>query len=208
MKNVKRQEVPTDIQCDRCGHTMVIKWGKMGSFLACSHYPECINTQDFKKDEQGRIQIVPKQFVDKKCEKCGKPMVLKSGKFGKFLACSDYPNCKSTAAVSTGVKCPACTEGEIVEKQSKYRRIFYSCGTWPKCNYSIWDKPIAKPCPDCKWPLVTEKVTKKQGLIHRCPQKGCGWMEVIDADYGKRETSGESGEGQGQGEASTTTSVA
>ncbi|MGZ6371535.1 MAG: type I DNA topoisomerase, partial [Bdellovibrionota bacterium] len=74
MKNVKRQEVPTDIKCEKCQHTMVIKWGKLGSFLACSNYPECKNTQDFKKDDQGKIIIVPKEFVDKKCEKCANPM--------------------------------------------------------------------------------------------------------------------------------------
>ena len=68
MKNVKRQEVPTDVKCEKCSHTMVIKWGKLGSFLACSNYPECKNTQDFKKDDQGKIQIIPKEFTDKKCE--------------------------------------------------------------------------------------------------------------------------------------------
>ena len=90
MKNIKRQEVPTEIKCEKCGHNYVIKWGKLGSFLACSNYPECKSTQDYKKDDAGKIYIVPKEFTDKECEKCASPMVIK-GKFGKFLACSGIP---------------------------------------------------------------------------------------------------------------------
>jgi DNA topoisomerase-1 len=185
MKNVKRQEVPTDIRCERCQNVMVIKWGKMGSFLACSNYPDCTNTQDFRKDDRGRIEIVPKEFSDKKCEKCGKLMIVKRGKFGTFLACSDYPNCKFTAAITIGVHCPDCKEGELVQKQSRYRRIFYSCNRWPQCNFAAWDKPIASPCPECHYPIVGEKITKRQGLIHKCVKKGCGWMEVIDPNAGR-----------------------
>ncbi len=183
MKNVKRQEVATDIMCDKCSHTMVIKWGKMGSFLACSNYPECKNTQDFKKDDAGKIIIVPKEFTDKKCEKCSQPMVVKGGKFGKFLACVDYPNCKFTAAITMGIPCPMCAEGELCQKQSRYRRLFYSCNKWPACNFAIWDKPLQQPCPSCKFPILTEKITKKAGLMHKCPKKECGFIEVIDPNY-------------------------
>jgi DNA topoisomerase-1 len=196
MKNVKRQEVPTDIICEKCNHHFVIKWGKLGSFLACSHYPECKNTQDFKKDEQGKILIVPKEFTDKKCEKCGQPMVVKSGKFGKFLACSDYPNCKFTAAITLGIPCPLCATGEIAQKQSRYRRIFFSCNKWPACNFATWDKPIQQPCPQCKFPIITEKITKKMGLVHKCSKKKeeCGWMEVIDPNPGATAEAGEPNE--------------
>ena len=185
MKNVKRQEVPTDIKCEKCTHTMVIKWGKLGSFLACSNYPECKNTQDFKKDEQGNIVIVPKEFTDKKCEKCGNPMVIKGGKFGKFLACSDYPNCKFTDAVTLGIHCPMCEPGEIAQRQSRYRRVFFSCNKWPKCTFATWDKPIEKACPQCKFPILTEKITKRAGLMHKCCKKECGFIEIIDPDAGK-----------------------
>jgi len=185
MKNVKRQEVPTDIKCEKCTNTMVIKWGKLGSFLACSNYPDCKNTQDFKKDEQGNIIIVPKEFTDKKCEKCENPMVIKSGKFGRFLACSDYPNCKFTDAITLGIKCPTCPEGEIAQRQSRYRRIFFSCNKWPKCTFALWDKPIEKPCPQCGFALLTEKITKRAGLMHKCHKKECGFVEIIDPDAGK-----------------------
>jgi DNA topoisomerase-1 len=185
MKDVKRQEVPTDVKCEKCGHTMVIKWGKLGSFLACSNYPECKNTQDFKKDDQGKIIIVPKEFTDKKCEKCSNPMVIKGGKFGKFLACSDYPNCKFTAPITLGIPCPKCTVGELAQRQSRYRRIFYSCNKWPACDYALWDKPLQIPCPQCKSPILTEKITKRAGLMHKCPNKECGYIEVIDPNAGR-----------------------
>ncbi len=185
MKNVKRQEVPTDVKCDKCNHTMVIKWGKLGSFLACSNYPTCKHTLDFKKDDAGKIVIVPKEYTDKKCQECSQPMVVKSGKFGRFLACSDYPTCKYTAAISIGIKCPKCPEGEIVQKQSRFRRVFFSCNRWPKCDFAAWDKPVAKPCPQCQFPVVTEKTTKRMGLIHRCSKKECGWLEVIDPNAGQ-----------------------
>jgi DNA topoisomerase-1 len=180
MKNVKRQEVPTDIKCDRCQHTMVIKWGRTGSFLACSNYPECKNTQDFKKDDAGKIVIIPKEFTDKKCEKCGNPMIVKTGKFGRFLACSDYPNCKFTQAITLGIPCPVCKEGELTQKQSRYRRIFYSCNRWPNCNFAMWYKPIATPCPQCNFPLTMEKLTKRHGLLRACGNKECKYSEVID----------------------------
>ena len=185
MKNVKRQEVPTDIKCEKCSHHFVIKWGKLGSFLACSNYPECKNTQDFKKDDQGKILIVPKEFTDKKCQKCGNPMVVKNGKFGRFLACSDYPNCKYTQAVTIGIMCPSCNQGELAQRRSKYGRNFYSCIRWPDCAFAVWDKPLKIPCPKCQFPILTEKVTKRAGLMHKCPQKECGHIEVIDPDYGK-----------------------
>ena len=191
MKNVKRQEVPTDIPCDRCGHNFVIKWGKLGSFLACSNYPECKGTQDFKKDDNGKIVIVPKEFTDKKCKKCNNPLIVKSGKFGRFLACSDYPNCKYTAAITLGIPCPSCNQGEIAQRRSRYGRTFYSCDRWPDCSYALWDKPIQKPCPKCQFPIIAEKITKRAGLMHKCTKKECDYLEVIDADYGKMETAAE-----------------
>jgi len=124
--------------------------------------------------------IVPKEFTDKKCEKCGNPMIVKGGKFGKFLACSDYPNCKSTQAITIGIHCPDCADGEICQKQSRYRRLFYSCNKWPKCNFAAWDKPIQMECPQCHYPVLIEKITKRQGLIRKCVKKECGYLEILD----------------------------
>lgn len=183
MKNIKAQEIPTDIKCDKCQSTMVIKWGKMGSFLACSNYPECKNTMDYKKDEQGKIVIVPKEFTDKICEKCSNKMVVKRGKYGKFLACSDYPNCKFTQAIGLGIDCPKCDDGEIVQKQSRYKRLFYACNRWPKCDFASWNKPVDKPCPKCKYSILTEKLTKRRGLEHKCVN--CDFIETVDENAGK-----------------------
>ena len=185
MKDLKRQEVPTTLSCEKCQHFYVIRWGKLGSFLACSNYPNCRNTQDFTKDELGSLVIVPKVYTDKNCIHCAAPMIIKSGKFGKFLACSDYPNCKYTLPITIGVDCPICEEGEIAEKQSRFRRLFYSCNQWPKCSFSCWEKPMVATCPECQFPIMVEKITKKYGLSRKCPNKECNYTEVIDPNYGK-----------------------
>ncbi|MDP2688674.1 MAG: topoisomerase DNA-binding C4 zinc finger domain-containing protein, partial [Deltaproteobacteria bacterium] len=143
MKNVKAEEVPTDIACEKCGKTMVIKWGRKGKFLACSGYPDCKNTKDFRTDEEGKVVVVEReeQKVDTLCPKCGKPMLLKSGRFGRFLACSDYPDCKTTLPVSTGVPCPNGDGGMLVERRTKRGRVFFSCSNYPKCDYATWQLP-------------------------------------------------------------------
>lgn len=143
MKNVKTEEVATDLKCDKCGSGMVIKWGRNGKFLACSGYPECKNTSDFKTNDDGTIEVVEKveEYVGE-CEKCGKPMVAKSGRFGRFLACTGYPECKSTKPYTTGVKCgeEGC-KGELVERRTKKGRTFFSCSKYPKCKFATWTLP-------------------------------------------------------------------
>ncbi|HKY07319.1 MAG TPA: type I DNA topoisomerase, partial [Candidatus Binatia bacterium] len=95
MRDVKRQEVPTEIDCDKCGAKMVIKWGRNGEFLACPNYPECKNTKNFRRSETGEIEIAAEEEVNESCGECGRPMLLRWGKFGKFLGCSGYPECKN-----------------------------------------------------------------------------------------------------------------
>ena len=178
MKDIKSQEIPTKHNCEKCAATMVIKWGKLGQFLACSNYPDCKSTAEFKKDEQGEIVILPREKSDKKCEKCSADMLIKAGKFGKFLACEKYPDCKHTETITTGIQCPGCKEGELAARMSRYKRIFYGCNKYPKCSYALWDKPIAQPCPQCSWPILTEKITKREGFMLKCPQKECGFKEL------------------------------
>ncbi len=143
MKNVKAEETPTDLVCEKCGKTMVIKWGRKGKFLACSGYPECKNTKDFTVNEEGKV--VPMERVEEitetACPKCGKPMVVKSGRFGRFLACSDYPDCKTTLPLTTGIPCPNDDGGVLVERRTKRGRVFYSCSNYPKCSYATWEIP-------------------------------------------------------------------
>jgi DNA topoisomerase-1 len=179
MRDVKRQEVPTDIDCDKCGAKMVIKWGRNGEFLACPQYPECKNTKNFKREENGGIQVAVEEEVNEVCEQCGRPMLLRWGKFGKFLGCSGYPECKNIQPlekpVDLGIKCPECKEGNIKERKSRWGKVFYGCDKYPECKFASWDKPMPTPCPSCDSPILVEKVTKRAGRTHRCYKKECGY---------------------------------
>ena len=182
MKSVKRQGIPTGISCKLCDGSLVIKWGKTGEFLACENYPTCKFTQNFKKDENGTIIPVKKEEpVDsgEKCEKCGKPMVFKHGRYGEFQACSGYPECKHIKAQTTGVKCPEenC-EGELIQKVSKKGKVFFSCNTFPTCKFATWDKPVPKQCPTCGKPFLLEKKTKKETVL-KCIDNACGYSEPL-----------------------------
>ena len=179
MRDVKRQEVPTDIDCDKCGAKMVIKWGRNGEFLACPQYPECKNTKNFKRSETGEVGIAPEEEVNEACGDCGRPMLLRWGKFGKFLGCSGYPECKNIQPlekpVDLGIKCPECKEGNIKERKSRWGKVFYGCDKYPECKFASWDKPMPTPCPKCDSPILVEKVTKRAGRTHRCYKKECGY---------------------------------
>jgi DNA topoisomerase-1 len=183
MRDVKRQEVPTDIDCDKCGAKMVIKWGRNGEFLACPQYPECKNTKNFKRNESGEIEIVAEEEVNETCEQCGRPMLLRWGKFGKFLGCSGYPECKNIQPLEKpadlGIKCPECKEGDLKERKSRWGKVFYGCDKYPECKFASWDKPIATPCPDCGSPILVEKLTKRNGRTHRCYKKECGYSVQV-----------------------------
>ena len=169
MRDVKRELIPTDAVCERCGSKMVKRWGKRGYFLACSSYPKCSYTREVEGNGENQVE------TDAKCEKCGSPMVIKNGKFGRFLACSNYPTCKFTRSLDTGVRCPqeGC-DGMIVERRTRKGRTFYGCANYPNCTYALWDKPIPEKCPQCGFPLLVEKQGKGGGT-KRCPQKECGY---------------------------------
>lgn len=101
------------------------------------------------------------------CEKCGSPMVYKMGRYGKFMACSNFPDCRNTKAIvkTIGVPCPKCKDGEVVERKSKKNRIFYGCSNFPECDYISWDKPIARNCPKCDTQLVERKKGKQTQVV-------------------------------------------
>jgi DNA topoisomerase-1 len=175
-------EPPTNLPCEKCGRMLEIKWGRNGKFLACPGYkedPPCKNTQNFERLPDGTIKIVAKQDMttDEKCEKCGSPMVIKVGRFGKFIACSAYPECKTTKAIPLGVKCPQ-DGGNLVQKRSKKGRTFYACGNYPKCEYALWDRPINKACPSCHAPFLIEKISKQSGNSVQCRNQDCGYKEA------------------------------
>ena len=176
MREVRKERIPTDIRCELCGSPMEIRWGKYGEFLSCSAFPQCKNAKMFVRDEEGRIRIV-KESTDERCPKCGGPMVVKEGKFGRFLACERYPECDGTKPLGTGVKCPVegCG-GEIVERRTRKGRTFYGCSRYPECNFVLWQRPVPRPCPQCGSPYLLEARRRGKTLLI-CPDKGCGYEE-------------------------------
>jgi DNA topoisomerase-1 len=176
MRDVKRQEIATDLTCEKCGKPMVIKWGRMGEFLACSGYPECRNTMNFLRQDG---KIVPQKEeevpVDEKCPQCGAAMVMKRGRFGRFLACTRYPDCKGTKPVSIGVSCPKGCGGYISEKRSRRGRTFYGCSSYPNCDFVSWDRPRNEACPKCGSAYLLDKYSKRTGPYIACPNAECGY---------------------------------
>jgi DNA topoisomerase-1 len=183
MRDVKRQEVPTDIPCEKCGSMMVIKWGRNGEFLACPQYPECKSTKNFQRGENGEVEAAKEEEINETCEKCGRPMKLRWGKYGRFLGCSGYPECKNIRPlikpVDTGVACPECKQSTLQQRKSRRGKIFYSCGRYPDCKFAVWDKPVAESCPQCDAPILVEKVTKRAGRIRQCHKKECGYKAPV-----------------------------
>ena len=220
MTDIKRMERPTDFICEKCGKPMVIKWGKHGSFIACTGYPDCTNTREIA--EEGATE----QDETVYCDNCGRPMVLKKGRFGQFLACSGYPDCKTTKQLgeaqkpkdvpleedcpqcggklvkkygrfgefvacgnypkckyvkqkTIGVKCPNCSEGEVIERRSKRGKTFYGCNRYPACEFVAWGKPIAEKCPDCGGGYLIEKFLKS-GAFAQCPNAECKFKKPLD----------------------------
>jgi len=181
MKDFKAEQAPTDIACEKCGKSMVVKWGRNGQFLACSGYPDCKTTRPFVRNEHGVVEAAPEETTDEKCPKCGSDMIVKRGRFGKFLACSRYPECKHTQGMSTGVLCPE-DGGKLVERRSRFGKMFYSCANYPECKFAIWNKPIPRPCPQCGAPFLVEKYSKKTGVSIACMKKECGYKEEPKAE--------------------------
>ena len=189
MRDVKGSGEPTGLACDVCGDgEMLIKWGRNGEFLACSKYPECKSTRNFVRDDQGKIIALEKEQVltDETCEKCGKPMQVRFGRYGKFLGCSGYPECTNIRktgkpVTSLGVTCPECNEGDIQQKWSRRGKLFYSCSQYPKCKFALWDRPVSEPCPRCQAPFIVEKTTKRAGTTRRCIREACDYQEAVTA---------------------------
>ncbi|HYM59811.1 MAG TPA: type I DNA topoisomerase, partial [Thermoanaerobaculia bacterium] len=174
------------INCDKCGKPMQLKRSRFGQFYACTGYPDCKNTKD-PRLLKANLPTEPQP----PCENCGKEMVLKSGRYGPFYSCSGYPDCKtirkigkagSTPPKPTGVKCPRCGEGDLVERRSR-RGIFYSCSRYPKCDFALNNRPVARPCPKCKAPYLMEKETKREGQIELCNNSECDYRAPVAPEH-------------------------
>jgi DNA topoisomerase-1 len=231
MEDVKRREIPTDIDCDKCGRKMALRWGKHGSFLGCTGYPECTNTrqppaelvggetgeygeqeEELYCDNCGRAMVLKKgrfgQFyacsgypdckttkpigpteqqkkpdvpLNEHCPQCGARLAIKYGRFGEFTACSNYPKCKFVKQKTTGVTCPSCGKGEIIERRSKKGRTFFGCNRYPDCDFVAWGKPIEEECPECRSPYLIEKWLKS-GHFAQCPNRDCKYKRELVAE--------------------------
>jgi DNA topoisomerase I len=174
MTDIKRMEKPTDLICEKCGKPMVIKWGKHGSFIACTGYPECTNTRELTVDlpDVDKADLT-EQDEQEYCENCGRPMVLKKGRFGQFYACSGYPDCKTTKQIGGEQRkdvpleevCPQCGSN-LVKKFGRYGE-FVACSNYPKCKY-VKQKTIGVPCPNCSEGEVVERRSKRGKTFYGC----------------------------------------
>ena len=184
MRDVKAEVQETDEVCEKCEKPMIIRWGRFGRFMACSGFPDCKNTKELATDGNGTSSASAPP-VDVQCDACGKPMALKRGRYGEFLACTGFPECKTTKPAVVEMDCPeeGCEKGQVVQRRSKRGRTFYGCTNYPNCTFSAWQRPVAKTCPECKTPYLLEKRTKAapEPTLH-CPSKTCDYSELAEAE--------------------------
>ncbi|MCD9186490.1 MAG: type I DNA topoisomerase [Pyrinomonadaceae bacterium] len=169
-------EVPP---CELCGREMALKKGRFGAFYGCTGYPECKNIRKIDKKSGATVAVAPPVELDEICPKDGAKLVIRQGRFGEFISCSNYPKCDYIKRETTGITCPKCGKGEIAVKKSKRGKVFYGCTNYPKCDEVYWDKPLAEPCPNCNAPLTFEKTTKKEGTVRYCQKEGCGYKIAV-----------------------------
>ena len=171
----------TDMVCEKCGATRIVKNGRFGKFAACPNYPGCKNTKPLVSPDTVSEDAAGKNntpvVADFKCEVCGSDMVLRNGKFGAFYACVRYPECKFTKQRTRelGVNCPKCN-AKLVTKYGRNHTVFYSCERYPDCDFSSWDMPMKETCPNCGKMLFRKK--GKPMLI--CHDKECGYKREIE----------------------------
>lgn len=179
MKTAQKVNIETKIKCPNCGKPMLLRTSKTGSqFLGCSGYPDCKTTmslnvmQEIEDEGNGETQEKPKEV----CEECGSEMIFKLGPYGKYMECTN-PECKHRKPYrkSTGVTCPKCGKGTIVERKSKRGTVFYGCDKYPECDFVLWNEPTGEKCPTCG-SLLVKKVLKKGDVIC-CSNPKCGYKK-------------------------------
>ncbi len=171
--------IESDVTCPNCGKKMVVRTSRYGTqFLGCSGYPECKTMLPLSKDGKP-VQVDEKS--DEKCEKCGSEMIVKIGPYGKYLQCTN-DECKNRKRLleTTGVKCPKCGEGDVIQRKSKYGKVFYGCSKYPDCDFVSWNEPVNEKCPECSSHLV-KKITKKESLL-QCSNPNCSFSKPMEAD--------------------------
>ena len=188
MTNIKRMEKPTDLLCEKCGKPLVIKWGKHGSFIACTGYPECTYTRELTVDLPDVDGAdLSEQGDEEYCENCGRPMVLKKGRFGTFFACTGYPDCKTTKPIGGAQKkpdqkldelCPECGNNMVL-KTGRFGE-FTACSNYPTCKY-VKQKTIGVKCPECNEGEIAERRSKRGKTFYGCVR----WPKCNFVAWGK-----------------------
>ena len=171
--------IESDVMCPKCGKKMVVRTSRYGTqFLGCSGYPECKTMLPLSKDGKP-VQVDEKS--DEKCEKCGSEMIVKIGPYGKYLQCTN-DECKHRKRLleTTGVKCPKCGDGDVIQRKSKYGKVFYGCSKYPDCDFVSWNEPVNEKCPECSSHLV-KKITKKESLL-QCSNPNCSFSKPMEAE--------------------------
>ncbi len=176
-ETVSRADVTSqtlDEACPECQKPLTLKLGRRGKFIGCSGYPECRYTRSADETAEEHAKAQQDEVLDRACPLCESDLVVKAGRYGKFIGCSAYPKCKHIEPLEqpkvTEVTCPKCNQGQIAQRRSKRGKIFFSCNRYPDCKYAIWNEPVAKPCDACNWPIMTLKVTKRHGKQWVCPE--------------------------------------
>ena len=185
-ESVSRAEVTTealDEDCPKCGKKLNIRLGRRGRFIGCSGFPDCDYTRNLDDDA---ASAEPEVVEGRTCPECQSQLIIRTGRYGKFIGCSGYPECKYIEPLErpadTGVTCPKCGKGTMLKRKSRRGKIFYSCSTYPDCDYAVWNEPVPGPCPDCNWPILTIKTTKKRGTERVCPQPDCKFAEAYELE--------------------------
>lgn len=190
-ENSNSEQTEEVAPCELCGKEMALKRGRFGAFYGCTGYPECKNIRKIDKKSGETIKAPPPVELDELCPLDGVKLVRRTGRFGEFVSCSNYPKCKYVQRDTTGIACPRpkC-KGEIVIKKTRRGKPFYGCSNYPKCDEVYWDKPIEEPCPKCKAPFVLEKTTKKEGTFRYCKNEECDYkIGVSDPQSGSETVS-------------------
>jgi len=185
-KTVQRKDVtqePLDEQCPKCGKQLSIRLGRRGRFVGCTGFPECDYTRNLGDDSDSpEMEVVE----GRQCPSCQADLIIRQGRYGKFIGCSAYPECKFIEPLEkpsdTGVKCPECGQGTMLQRKSRRGKVFYSCSKYPDCKYAVWNEPVDTPCPQCSWPMLTVKTTKRRGTELVCPQQDCDYTEACDTE--------------------------
>ncbi len=185
--SVQRKDVTQealDEKCPECSSPLSIRLGRNGRFIGCTNYPECSYTRNLNGDTETPAE--PEVLEGRTCPDCDSPLIFKTGRYGKFIGCSAYPKCKHIEPIEkpldTEIECPQCKKGTILKRKSRNGKIFYSCSGYPKCDYALWNNPIKESCPQCHWPILTVKETKRRGVEKVCPQKDCNYATPYEGD--------------------------